>query len=147
MKKLTLIAICVLGTFVANAQIGKPVSTPLVSQYGLNVDTVTNTGTRTKVTPIRITGTAQTLTIGTSNTLLTGTLAGVARLYGSLDGIHYTRIRTGQLYGSQVDSLVIETNQTNYHWIIASNPFNYYEVQTTGSGTVTFTSTAYLMKH
>lgn len=146
MKNFILIAAIALLAVSAKAQNVVPYAGALTSVIGLPIDTITNTATA-KLTSARVAGPAQTVTVGTSTVNISGTQAGVSRLYGSLDNVHFTRIRTGMLYGTQVDSLKIDVNTLNYHWIITGNPFNYYQVQTTGIGTVSFNNKAYIVKH
>lgn len=108
------------------------------SRYSVALDTVTNTGVKSMNTG-RVAGVAQTVTITTVNTALTGTLAGVARLWGSLDGVDYSRVRTTQLQGLQVDSAIVDANHKVYTWVVLNSPYQYYQIQTTGIGTTTFT--------
>lgn len=103
------------------------------------LDTITNTGLKTMTVPLRVTGAKQQVTISTVNTVLTGTLAGIARLWASNDGVNYVRVRSTALVGGAVDSLIVDANHKVYHWTLIGNPANYYQVQTTGVGTVTFT--------
>lgn len=110
----------------------------LLNSSSRTLDTVTNTGTKS-MTSVKIVGSRSYVTVSTVNAALTGTLSGVARLYGSLDGTNYQRIRTFQLHNSQVDSLVVDAAHTKYAWVVDGNPFQYYQVQTTGIGTLTFT--------
>lgn len=145
MKKLILIACVICISLASHAQTGVvPYAGSLLSQYGFNIDTVAS-NTRL-LTSVAVKGAGQTVTVGTSNLTLTGTIAGVSRLYGSLDNVHFTRIRAGLLYGTQTDSLIITPTVLNYHWILLNSPFQYYQVQTTGSSG-TFTNKAYLVKH
>lgn len=135
MKKLLGIFIVGVAMLVAssvNAQ------TDTKSRYSVALDTVTNTGLKSMNTG-RIAGPNQTVTVTTVNTVLTGTLAGVARLWGSLDGVNYSRIRTTQLQGAQVDSALVDANHRVYTWVVEKSPYQYYQIQTTGVGTVTFT--------
>lgn len=109
-----------------------------LSRYGKTLDTVTNTGTKS-MTTLAVKGPMQTVTVSLAVTVLTGTLAGVARLYGSLDGVNYSRIRSTQLQGAQVDSTGLDANRKVYHWVAPNSAFQRYQVQVTGSGTTTFT--------
>jgi hypothetical protein len=147
MKKIAVIAaLCLIG-MIGHAQ------TSLIST-NINAliktqDTVTNTGSNTMLFPagVKFTGPGQGVTVTTVNTPLTGTMKGVATLWGSLDGVEYNRIRSTALHGVQVDSLVLDAAHPNYAWIIDQNPFNYYEVVTTGIGTTTFTIQSLAIKH
>src|ERR1051325_2683686 len=102
----------------------------MVSRYSVALDTVTNTGSKNMTVAHPVSGAKQTVTISTINTTLTGTLAGIARLYGSTDGVNYFRIRSTQLQGAQVDSLVIDAAHAKYAWVVQNSPFQYYQVQT-----------------
>lgn len=145
MKKLLLILAIALTSFAAHAQFPSQSGT-FLSRYGKTLDTVTNTGVK-NLTTGRIAGAGQTVTIGIATVNLTGTQAGVARLYGSLDNVHFTRVRTPLLHGQGVDSLKIDVNTLNYHWVVDNSPFTYYQLQITGAGTVTFTTQAFYVKH
>lgn len=140
MKKLLTLVAIVLAATVTHAQ------TSLLSRYSVNLDTITNTGLKS-MTTLRTPGVAQTVTVSSVNALLTGTLAGIARLWGSLDGINYSRIRSTQLQGAQVDSLLVDPNHRVYHWVVLNSPYQYYQVQTTGVGTVTFTIKGSVVAH
>lgn len=144
MKKL--IFVCLLACLACSvkAQTGNG---NLLSRYSVALDTVTNTGVKNMTVAAPVNGAKQTVTISTVNTTLTGTLAGIARLWGSTDGVNYSRIRATQLQGAQVDSLVIDANHKVYHWAVLNNPYNYYQVQTTGVGTVTFTIKGKYVSH
>lgn len=110
------------------------------------LDTVTNTGVKT-MTSTRIGGWQHEVVISTVSANLAGTMAGVARLYGSLDGVNYQRIRSTTLYGGQIDSVVLNVNSLKYAWRLTDNPFQFYQVQTTGIGTVTFTVAGKIVAH
>lgn len=147
MKKILFIALLVLFTAVrAHAQYPQQSGT-FVSRYGKTLDTITNTGTKNLTTPARVAGAGQSVTVGIATTNLTGTQAGIARLYGSLDNIHFTRVRSALLHGQGVDSLKIDVNNLNYHWVVDNSPFTYYQLQVVGVGTVTFTIQGYFIKH
>lgn len=144
-KLLSIFALCLCVTLAAHAQYPQQ-SGNLLSRYGKTLDTVTNTGVK-NLTSGRITGAGQNVTVGIATTNLTGTQAGVARLFGSLDNIHFTRVRAPLLHGQGVDSLKIDVNTLNYHWVVDNSPFTYYQLQITGVGTVTFTTQAFFVKH
>lgn len=132
MKKLLIILVLCAAGMVSNAQ------NTTTSRYKLPLDTVINTGLKTMTSP-RVSGPKQNVIVSTINTALTGTLAAIARLWGSQDGVNYSRIRSTQLQGGEVDSLIVDPNHKVYHWVVLNSPFQYYQVQTTGVGTTTFT--------
>lgn len=142
-KLLSLILVAGALTFMAS---DLKAQTSTKSRYNVALDTVTNTGLKS-MTTARIGGNFETVTVSTTNTNLTGTLAGVARLWGSLDGVNYSRIRNTQLQGQQVDSLVVDANHRVYHWVVLHSPYQYYQVQTTGAGTTTFTVKGQFVAH
>lgn len=144
MKKLLFVLLIAVAAINVKAQ-----SVSLISRYGKIVDTVTNTGVKLMTSP-RITGAQQNVTVSFKAAVLTGTIAGVARLYGSLDNITFTRITAAELRGNSVapvDSLVINVNATRKHWVINNSPYQYYQVGVTGIGTTTFTINDLLVAH
>lgn len=145
-KCLTLAVIVTVLSLGVRAQTNPGVSGTTASRYHVALDTVTNTGLKS-MTTLKVGGWQHVVTVSTVNVNLTGTMSGVARLWGSLDGVNYQRIRSTQLKGSQIDSLVIDPNHLTYSWSITDNPFQYYQVQTTGIGTVTFTVAGKYVAH
>lgn len=146
MKKIfLLIAVACIG-FAANAQT-KLLSTN-ANALVKTLDTVTNTGNKTMLLPLsaKLVGPGQSTVVATFNSLLTGTMLGVSRLYGSTNGVKFERVRSTALHGGQVDSLLISATNPNYAWIVDNSPFAYYEVITTGTGTTTFTVSGELYK-
>lgn len=126
---------------------------PMYSSNALAIiptlDTVTNTGVRT-MTSKAVRSSWNTVTVSGKAAALTGTLSGVMRLYGSLDGTIYHRITATSLRGNSVapvDSLVIDVNHTAKAWIIQNSPYQYYQIQFTGIGTVTFTTFGNYVAH
>lgn len=150
MKKFILIAAIAMFTVSVNAQ-SRLISSNAAALVP-TIDTVTSTGVKTMQTNsfTAVKGPKQSVTISTVNTTLTGTTAGIARLWGSLDGTagSYSRIRNTQLQGLQVDSLVIDANHKVYHWVVDKSPYQYYQVQTTGVGSgETFTVQSKIVAH
>lgn len=144
MKKLIGL-ILLLAAFVSLAPKAEA-QTSTKSRYSVALDTVTNTGLKS-MTTARISGANQTVSVSTVSTLLTGTLSGIGRLWGSLDGVNYSRIRSTQLQGAQVDSCLVDPNHRIYTWVVEKSPYQYYQVQTTGVGTVTFTVKGSFVAH
>lgn len=144
MKKLIGVLILAVLAVSVQAQSGA-----LKNAAGRSLDTVTNTGTKSMTSPRVIQAKLGSVTVTTRNSNLTGTQSGIARLFGSYDGVNYYRIRATALHNSQVDSLVITTSPVaqKYAWVVDGNPFNYYQVQTTGIGTLTFTVAGEIIAH
>lgn len=89
-------------------------------------DTITNTGTASKVLPV-MTGGFEGVVVQVNLTKLSGTGAGTTGLYGSLDGVTYTQI--GSNY-----TITNTTTQAAYFSVTAPIPV-YLKVLSTGSGT------------
>lgn len=144
MKKLTLFCGLLIAlsafTFVAKAQ-----SAYFVSQTnGTTLDTVTNTGVRLQKLPIA--GYQDNIGIQVICTNLTGTIAGVVRLYGSDDGIKFVRIPTVTDAGAiAIDSLKVDVNTTSkiFRIPIAGSFYTYFQTGFTGSGTEATTFKTY----
>jgi hypothetical protein len=99
-------------------------------------DTLTNAATSNLQLPI--TGYQNVVSVQALVTKLTGTTAGVVRLYGSLDGTNYVR-------ANPTDSLTLANAagiQTKI-FIIKDNPYAFYRVGTIGTGTQTTKVQAY----
>lgn len=139
MKKFTLIF--VLGALTMFLAPKAQAQVSLFSRYSVALDTVTNTATK-NMTSLRVYGNQNTVTISAKTTNLTGTQSGVLRLFGSIDGVVYHRITAALLHANSVapiDSLVIDPAHLVKAWVVDKSPFQYYQVQATGIGTVTFT--------
>lgn len=140
MKKLGLILILgVVAMFIApNVEAQSNLISANTHAIIKTLDTVVNTGTKT-MTSGRVSGPLQNVSVTTLNVAATGTFTGIARLWGSLDNVTYTRIRSTQLQGAQVDSLLIDAAHAKYTWVVEKSPFQYYQVQTTGPTSGSFT--------
>jgi hypothetical protein len=127
MKKILFIMALTAFGFVANAQL------ITFSHTATNPNgTVTNTGTDTMNASIP--GYAAALGIQLAVTKTSGTVAGIARLYGSIDGTNY--IATG-------DTLTLTDVATNsVIWTKSTPVYVNYRIRTTGSGTMVATTSA-----
>ena len=99
-------------------------------------DTLSNAATSNLQLPIS--GYQNIVSIQPLVTKLTGTTAGVARLYASLDGTNYVRINV-------TDSLLL-TNVAGVQtkiFTVANSPYAFYQIRTVGSGTQTTKIQAY----
>lgn len=143
-----LLALVALGTIQANAQrnFQKKFSNAGVPFY-VTSDTVTNTGTNYLSTIQPIGGPASTCTIQWTGTRQSGTVAGTVTLQGSLDAVSWTTV-TGTSTGVQTGAFTatnVATQATT--WTLVGNPFPYYRVTWTGSGTMAATQTAVAVCH
>lgn len=131
MKKLLFLGLAVAATLFyqnASAQAARGFAQKLPLQAG---DTVTNTGTITRLLP-SLSGGYSGYQIQVVDSSLTGTNAGTLELLGSLDNIHF----------NQVDStrVILPWRHTPIFNIVGP-PLNYYELVRTGSGTMESTWT------
>lgn len=146
-KAIALVVLMAITVQVLHAQVNAGVSGNLTNVAKRSLDTVTNTGTKSLTG--HVPGSWKQVTVTLANANLTGTQSGVSRLFASLDGVNYFRVRSYQLHNSQVDSLVITTSTLtkNFAWVIDGSPFPWLQTQTTGIGTVTFTVAGKFLAH
>lgn len=90
-----------------------------------SADTLANTDTTSKI--INVTDGWASLAIQPVVTKLSGTAAGVVRLYGSVDGVNY--VATG-------DTLAISGTTSSTIWSAGVPKYAYYKIYATSSGTV-----------
>ena len=127
MKNL-LFLVCLVCAFAVNGQ-----------QYVITMTNSGNTITNTTADSVyyTVSNYAKSVSIHATFTRLTGTAAGNAKLYGSLDGSNYTQIGT--------DTLAMAASGTSsYIWIVDNNAYRKYKVVFTGSTTLTGTINGYL---
>lgn len=131
MKKLILliaVSLCSIGAFAQSTAQGL-YSAPASGIQLL--DTVSNTGVVTMTSKV-VPGSAFTSTISHTFTKLTGTVAGTAILQGSINGVDFVS-------ASSTSYTVTDVASQSTSWVITGKPYLYYRVQTTGSGTSTYT--------
>ena len=105
----------------------------MVSDYGNNSDTATNTGTA--YVQITANNSYAQASFQVVVTKISGTAAGTVILYGSLDGTNFNAIGADTLTNTNVT--------TNTHvFILTYNPYKYYRAVLTGSGTMVCTISA-----
>lgn len=126
MKNLLFIAVLALFSFTASAQsnVGN-----LLSVHGLPTDTVTNTGVESLT--LAITGAQESVTVLTTITEISGTTAGTARLWGSIDGTIYALVD-----GAGTFSPADVAGPQSYAWQVKPSAFTHYRVIYTGVGTM-----------
>ena len=112
----------------------------LTSVYNLTRDTVVNTATIYLTSP-RLAGTKDMATIQVNVTKISGTVGGTISLLGSLDGTNFKALNTAETQTAL--ATVTATDASNvYHWRLNGNPFLYYRVSWTGTGTMSASFTA-----
>lgn len=80
---------------------------------------------------LRVSGSYDHAVFGLAVTKVSGTVAGNAKLYGSVDGTNYQLIRAA------ADSLAITDVTTNFKvWEMDSIKYPYYKIVATGKGTM-----------
>ena len=132
MRKLILgLLLCVAG-IAAQAQASQSLlSTP----YLLTRDTVVNTATVT-LTSKRVPTTAgANVTVYIAVTKISGTVGGTITLMGSVDGTNFKAINTVDTQTALATITATDASNT-YHWRLNGNPFPYYRVSWTGTGTM-----------
>lgn len=131
MKKIVIILmLCVAGMATHAQSIVRDLKSPPASGTNLT-DTVTNTGT-VLMSSVSIPDGASNVTVTGTFTKLTGTVAGVASLLGSLNGIDWTS-------ASVTTYTVTDVASATTSWILTNKPFTYFRVSVVGSGTSTYT--------
>jgi hypothetical protein len=140
MKKLIFIvaALLCIATH-SNAQIKTFKST-----YSLASDTTVDAGT-TYLTSPAIPGPGKT-TIQVVVTKISGTVGGTISLQGSLDGTNFKALTTEETQTAL--ATITATDASNvYAWRLSGNPFTYYRVSWTGTGTMSASFTAKSITH
>jgi hypothetical protein len=140
MKKYFILAAVMLFAVAATAQ-----TYTLLSPYGNATDSVSNSATNYLYK--QIPGPAEVITIQLTITKLSGTGAGTATLWASLDGVTYVRLRETGYHSTTTstnsDSLAIKNVTTqSIAWSVKPSTYLYYKVSVTGSGTELLTLAA-----
>jgi hypothetical protein len=113
----------------------------LKSVYSLISDTVTNTATIYLTSPQINPNKGLSTTVQVNVTKISGTVGGTISLQGSLDGTNFKALNTAETQTAL--ATVTATDATNvYHWRLNGNPFLYYRVSWTGTGTMSASFTA-----
>jgi hypothetical protein len=143
MKKYLLIAVALIA-IVASASIeAKAQEQNFLSPYSLTSDTVTNAGTAYLTIRARQINSSYT-TIQVVVTKISGTVGGTISLQGSLDGTSYKALNTAETQTAL--ATITATDASNvYHWRLNGNPFQYYRVSWTGTGTMAASFTSQIL--
>lgn len=142
MKKIVLIMFAVATLLVAPHIETKAQSRSFLSTYSFTSDTVTNTATAYLTIRGDQKNTSYT-TIQVVVTKISGTVGGTISLQGSVDGTSYKALNTAETQTAL--ATITATDASNvYHWRLTGNPFQYYRVSWTGTGTMSASFTAQL---
>jgi hypothetical protein len=133
-KLLSSLALLVLVSTSAFSQQFKAVAPFLSETTGKDLDTLVNATTKNQ--KVKITVSASTLYIQATATKISGTTAGVVRLFGSNDGVAWKRVIVGGSLAA-VDSLNLANVATPQTIFFSDAPSKYlfYRVAVTGAGT------------
>ena len=143
----------------ANQHLAKVVSNLPTTAYKLiTSDTVTNTGTNYLTSgypqsgstysgsPVAIVNPAYYTTVQVNITKISGTVAGTVTLQGSIDGTNFSTATSGMLAITATYTATDVASQSK-NWIIAGNPYRFYRVSWTGTGTMAASMTANIWSH
>jgi hypothetical protein len=129
MKNLILICFLLLGVMGVQAQAN-------VTAMTGSGDTITNTTADSVVYPV--TYYYQTVSIHAIFKRISGTAAGKAELFGTIDGTNYQQIGTDTL-------AMAASGNSSYIWIVNGSPYRKYKVVFTGSTTLTGSVFGYML--
>lgn len=132
-----LIALVAFTSMEAKAQVKT-----FLSPYSLSSDTVTNTGTA--YLTLQNKGDGASTVIQVNVTKISGTVGGTISLQGSLDGTNFKALNTEETQTALATITATDANNV-YHWRLKGNPFLYYRVSWTGTGTMAASFTASLL--
>lgn len=135
MKKISLLLAFVAVAAAASAQVS------FKSTYDATHDTVKVTNGETGVLYVRNAGPATSCLIEVVVTKTSGTVGGTITLQGSLDGTNFKALNTPNTQTAL--ATITATDASNrYHWWLSGNPFVFYRVSWTGTGTMVATASA-----
>ncbi len=109
-------------------------------------DTITNTATGLVKTLTPMANPAMSTNVIALFTKISGTLAGTATLMGSNDGTNYATVKTAN-YAGTFTYTVTDTASQTVSFVILNNPYKYYQVSWTGTGTMSGTVKATIWSH
>lgn len=129
--------------FVSTLGVYAQTSQDLKSVYSLTRDTVTNTATIT-LTSTRVPSSAGGSTlVWVAVTKISGTVGGTITLQGSIDGTNWKAANTADTQTALATVTATDASNT-YHWRLTGNPYPYYRVSWTGTGTMSASFTSKL---
>lgn len=135
------------GYILTNGILGNATNIPLKSVFAQQLDTVTNTGTKTMTA--KISGHYRTVSISATATFTTGTLGGTMTLQGSLDGVNYITVPTAFIETPSSQAPYTTTGAAtftvpNYSaptkiFTVIGSPYSYFRISYAGTGTMVAT--------
>jgi hypothetical protein len=144
MKKFLILTIALLGFAVVS--FGQVVDLTSPNGVTFKIDTVSNTGTAylTNVNPISV-ATSQSTVIQVVVTKISGTVGGTISLQGSIDGVNFKALNTAETQ-TALATITATDASNSYHWRLNGCPFLYYRVSWTGTGTMSASFSAKLLR-
>lgn len=141
MKRILLIIGLCLSITLVNAQLAT-----FKSAYDATSDTAKVTNGETAQLKVTAGGSANTTLIWIAVAKVSGTVAGTITMQGSIDGTTYKAMNTPS--SQTALATITATDATNtYHYILPGNPFKYYRISWTGTGTMVATVSAKILQH
>lgn len=128
MKRLVLLFMMLVGCLSLNAQ------SVTMTNSG---DTIVDTGSKYLI--LKVNNKASNVAFQAVVTKVSGTVAGTVLLQGSIDGVNYKDISTDTLNLTDVAT-------QSYLWTVSANPYLYYRLAGTGSGTMSAILTGYAIR-
>jgi hypothetical protein len=116
----------------------------LTSTTGGAVDSVTNAGT-TYLTSGAVTGTKAIVSVQVTAAEISGTTAGTLSLLGSLDGTNFKAATLAEVSTAVNTYTATDVTSQTFIWRITGNPYKYYRVSWTGTGTMLDTFSAVMI--
>lgn len=146
MKKIALLFVVALVASVAIAQPNTYTLKKHFANTDVSIDTVTNTGTNYLGNLTLIPGQRSSVTVVVTVTKLSGTVGGTITLQGSLDGTTFVALNAPESQTALATKTAADASGT-YHWWLKTNPFPYYRVSWTGTGTMSAKMAAVILAH
>jgi hypothetical protein len=139
MKKIFIMLALVAVAAAASAQVS------MKSVYNSASDTIKVTNGETGVLQIRNGGAANSTSIVVVVTKTSGTVAGTITLQVSLDGTTWKAMNTPSTATALATFTATDVATNSFHWWFLGNPFPYYRVSWTGTGTMVATASAKIL--
>jgi hypothetical protein len=111
-----------------------------------SADTVVNTAT--KACSLKTVHSYKQISIQAVITKISGTVGGTLTLLGSIDGTNYINVDTATFVNSGLAATYTATNTTGAQskvWIINNNPYLWFKLSYTGTGTMSASLKGYLL--
>lgn len=108
-----------------------------------SADTVTNTGT--KACSLKVVNNYSEISIQVVITKISGTVAGTVTLQGSVDGTTFETIDTLLVQNNVATFTATDVASQSKVFVVDQNPYLWYKLSYTGSGTMSATLKGYLL--